>query len=125
MNATVIAVRHVCCLLLSRVGRTGDLGKKTRNKSNLHERRSQHINIPLRIRRITYIILKQNHCTPTCAIPSRPAAHSKVLTVLQQATSAREAGSTSMFAKAQVPDVVPRRMKNGEIPSEVLRLMIR
>jgi hypothetical protein len=75
--------------------------------------------------RVAYIILKQNHCTPTCAIPSRPAAHSKVLTVLQQATSAREAGSTSIFAKAQVPDVVPRRMKNGEIPSEVPRLMIR
>lgn len=69
--------------------------------------------------------LKQNHCTPTCAIPRSPAAHSKALTVLQQATSAREAGRTSMFANAHVPDVVPRRMKYGEIPSDVPRATMR
>jgi hypothetical protein len=72
----------------------------------------------------THITLKQNHCTPTCAIPRSPATHSNVLTVLQQATSAREAGRTRMFAKAHVPDVVPSRMKYGEIPSEVPRAMI-
>jgi hypothetical protein len=71
-----------------------------------------------------YITLKQNHCTPTCAIPNNPATHSNVLTVLQHATSARDAGSTRIFAKAHVPEVVPRRMKNGEIPSEVPREMI-
>lgn len=72
-----------------------------------------------------HITLKQNHCTPTCAIPRSPAVHSNVLTVLQQATSAREAGRTRMFAKAHVPDVVPRRMKYGEMPSDVPRAMIR
>lgn len=69
--------------------------------------------------------LKQNHCTPTCAIPSRPAAHSNVLIVLQHATSALEAGKTSILANAHVPEVVPRRIKYGEIPSEVPREMIR
>lgn len=68
---------------------------------------------------------KQNHCTPTCAIPNNPAAHSNVLTVLQHATSARDAGSTRIFANAQVPEVVPRRMKYGDMPSEVPRAMIR
>ncbi|RFU32901.1 hypothetical protein B7463_g3462, partial [Scytalidium lignicola] len=68
--------------------------------------------------------MKQNHCTPTCAMPSNPAAHSNALTVLQHATSARDAGWTNMFAKAEVLDVVPRRTKYGEIPSEVAREMI-
>jgi hypothetical protein len=72
----------------------------------------------------TDITLKQNHCTPTCAIPKSPATHSNVLTVLQQATSAREAGRTRIFAKAHVPEVVPSRMKYGEIPSDVPRAMI-
>lgn len=55
--------------------------------------------------------LKQNHCTPTCAIPRSPATHSKVLIVLQHATSAREAGRVRIFANAQVPEVAPKRMK--------------
>ena len=55
--------------------------------------------------------VKQNHCTPTCNIPNNPATHSKVLVVLQHATSAREAGKTSIFAKALVEDVAPSRMK--------------
>lgn len=72
----------------------------------------------------SYITQKQNHCTPTCAIPSNPAAHSNALTVLQQATSARDAGWTRMFAKADVLEVVPSRTKYGEIPSDVPRDMI-
>jgi hypothetical protein len=56
-------------------------------------------------------MVKQDHCTPTWAIPRSPAVHSNVLTVLQHATSARDAGRTKIFAKAHVPDVVPRRMK--------------
>lgn len=51
--------------------------------------------------------------------------HSNVLTVLQQATSARDAGSIKMVAKEHVPDVVPSRIKYGEMPSELPRLMIR
>lgn len=66
---------------------------------------------------------KQNHWTPSWAMPNIPAAHSKLLTTLQHATSAREAGRTSMLAKEHVPEVVPRRMKYGEMPSEVPREM--
>jgi hypothetical protein len=62
---------------------------------------------------------------PTWAMPRRPAIHSNVLTVLQHATSARETGRVKIFAKAHVPDVVPRRMKYGEMPSEVPLVMIR
>lgn len=74
--------------------------------------------------KFAHITEKQNHCTPTWAIPKSPATHSKVLTTLQHATSAREAGSTSMFAKAHVPEVVPSSMKYGDIPSDVPRAMI-
>jgi hypothetical protein len=74
---------------------------------------------------VPYITLKENHCTPSCAMPRSPAAHSNVLTTLQQATSAREAGSTRIFAKADVLEVVPRRIKNGEMPSDVPREIIR
>lgn len=74
---------------------------------------------------VAYMIAKQDHCTPTCAMPRSPAAHSNALTVLQHDTSARDAGSTSMLAKALVPEVVPRRMKYGDMPSEVPRAMIR
>lgn len=58
-------------------------------------------------------------------MPKRPAKHSKELTVLQHATSAREAGRERMLAKPAVAEVVPRRMKYGEMPSEVLREAIR
>jgi hypothetical protein len=44
---------------------------------------------------------------------------------LQQATSALDSGKMSILAKAQVPDVVPSRMKYGDIPSDVPRAMIR
>ena len=74
--------------------------------------------------RETYTMLKQSHCALTWAMPSSPAAHSNALIVLQHATSAREDGSTRMFAKAHVPDVVPSRMKYVDIPSDVPRDMI-
>jgi len=69
-------------------------------------------------------MLKQTHCVPTWAMPSSPAAHSNELTVLQHATSARDEGSTKIVAKADVPDVVPRRIKYVERPSDVPRDMI-
>lgn len=71
------------------------------------------------------MIVKQNHCTPTCAIPRSPAMQEKVPLVLQHATSALEAGRTRIFANAHVPDVAPRRMKYGDMPSEVPREMMR
>lgn len=77
------------------------------------------------VKSAAYIAKKQDHCTPTCAIPSMPAKHSNVLTWPQHATSAREAGNTSIFAKAHVPEIVPNRMKYGEIPSDVRREMMR
>lgn len=58
-------------------------------------------------------------------MPSNPAKHSNELTVLQHATSALDAGRTRILANALVPDVVPRRMKYGDMPSEVPRAMIR
>ena len=58
-----------------------------------------------------YMTAKQNHCIPTCAIPRSPAAHSNALICRQHATSARDAGRTSILAKALVPEVVPRSMK--------------
>ncbi len=73
----------------------------------------------------TYMNQKHAHCTPTCATPSKPAKHSKPLICLQHAKSARLAGNVSMFAKPHVPDVVPRRTKYGEMPSEDRRAMIR
>lgn len=120
-SATVTAVLHVYGFSFSLFGRAGLRGKKTRNSSSL-----SFISNSLRNEVIehAHITLKQNHCTPTCAIPNKPATHSNVLTVLQHATSARDAGSTKIFAKAHVPEVVPRRMKYGEIPSDVPRVII-
>lgn len=71
----------------------------------------------------SYIMLKQNHCIPTCAIPNNPAKHSNGLISLQHATSERD--RTRIFANEHVPDVVPSRMKYGDMPSDVRRAMIR
>lgn len=68
-------------------------------------------------------MLKQNHCTPTCAIPNNPAKHSNGFISLQHATSERE--STSIFAKEHVPEVVPSRIKYGDMPSDVRRAIMR
>ena len=78
-----------------------------------------------RVREGAYITVKQAHCTPTCATPSNPAKHSNPLTSVQQAMSARLAGSARMFAKAQVPEVVPRSTNQGEIPAEERRDIMR
>ena len=120
-NATVTAVRHVYLVPLALLGSAGLRGKNTRKSNRLLSSVSRRISS---LRWQPYMTVKQNHCTPTCAIPKSPAAHSNVLTVLQHATSAREAGRTSMLANAHVPDVVPRRMKYGDMPSEVPRAMI-
>jgi hypothetical protein len=71
------------------------------------------------------MMLKQNHIAPTCAIPSRPAKHSNELTVLQQVTSALDAGSVRMFANPLVAEMTPKRTKYGDMPSEVRRDTIR
>lgn len=73
----------------------------------------------------THMTTKHDHCTPTWATPSRPAKQANPLTSLQQSRSALLVGRTRMFAKAQVPDVVPSRTKYGESPNDVRRLMIR
>ena len=69
--------------------------------------------------------VKHDHCTPTCATPSRPAKYANPPISLQQARSARLVGRTSMLAKAHVPDVVPRRTKYGDMPSEDRLAMMR
>lgn len=69
----------------------------------------------------TYIKVKQIHCTPSCAMPRSPATQWNVSSSLQHATSCRDWGRSRMLAKADVADVVPSRMKKGEMPSEVPR----
>lgn len=69
--------------------------------------------------------MKQLHCTPICAIPNTPATHSKPLNSWQHARSRRLVGRVKILAKAQVPDVVPRRTKYGERPVEDRREMMR
>lgn len=121
-NATMRAVRHVGRSLSIFVGSPSSRGKKMRNSSNLHM-----LAICFGCGRAceAHIAKKHDHCTPTCAMPSIPAKHSNVLTIPQHATSARDAGRTSILAKAHVPDIVPSRMKYGEIPSDVRREMMR
>ena len=72
-----------------------------------------------------YITVKQAHCIPTCAIPKIPATQSNAFNSLQQARSRWLAGKVRIFAKAHVPDVVPRRTKYGEMPSEERREIMR
>jgi hypothetical protein len=62
---------------------------------------------------------------PIWNTPSSPAKQASPLISWQQATSAAVLGKTRMFAKAEVPDVVPRRTKYGEIPKELRREMMR
>lgn len=68
---------------------------------------------------------KQSHCMPTWNTPSSPAKQAIPLICWQQPISWDVLGKTRMFANADVPDVVPRRMKYGDIPKELLRDMIR
>lgn len=62
---------------------------------------------------------------PSWAIPSRPAAHSKVPNSLQQAMSRLEGGTVRMLAKPAVADVTPSKTNQGEMPSEVPLAIIR
>lgn len=88
----------------------GSRGKKTRKRRSLSDMLVLYVHSPF-LTEGAYITVKQDHCTPTWAIPRSPAKHSNELTVLQHATSACEAGKVRIFAKPQVPEVVPRRMK--------------
>lgn len=72
-----------------------------------------------------YIEKKQSHCVAIWTMPSRPAKHAIPLISWQQATSWAVDGKTRMFAKAEVPDVTPRRTKYGDIPKELRRVIIR
>jgi hypothetical protein len=123
-NPTVKAVRQPPWVMVVSSTSVSSRGKKMRKRSNLNLNVNHLFDIRIKLRE-THIMAKQDHWTPTCAIPRSPAKHSNELTVLQQATSALEAGRTSIFANAQVPDVVPRRMKYGDMPSDVPRDMIR
>lgn len=123
-NPTAKAVRQPPWLTVVSSTRVSSRGKKMRKRSNLDSKISHLVHLRMKSRG-THIMAKQDHWTPTCAIPRSPAKHSNVLTVLQQATSALEAGRTSIFANAHVPDVVPRSMKYGDMPSDVPRDMIR
>jgi hypothetical protein len=123
-NPTVRAMRQPPWLMVVSSARGSSRGKKMRKRSNLNSNISHPADLRMKSRG-THIMAKQDHWTPTCAIPRSPAKHSNELTVLQQATSALEAGRTSIFANAHVPDVVPRRMKHGDMPSDVPRDMIR
>lgn len=73
----------------------------------------------------TYIEKKHSHCMLICNIPSRPAKQAMPLISLQHATSWAVVGKTRIFAKAEVPEVTPRRTKYGDMPKELRRVMIR
>lgn len=62
-------------------------------------------------RGFAYMTVKQAHCTPICAIPRIPAAHSYPLSCLQHANACRLSDMFKMFANAQVPLVVPSSTK--------------
>jgi hypothetical protein len=68
---------------------------------------------------------KEAHCTATWRIPSKPAKQASPLISLQQAASRVLRGRTRILAKAEVPDVVPSRIKYGDIPKELRREMMR
>jgi hypothetical protein len=68
---------------------------------------------------------KQDHCIPTCAIPSRPAKQGKPSIWWQQAMSSLLVGSTKMLVKAHVPEVVPSSTNHGDRPNEERRAMMR
>lgn len=59
----------------------------------------------------THMEKKQSHCMPTWSTPSSPAKQASPLISEQQATSCAVLGKTRILAKAEVPDVVPRRTK--------------
>lgn len=54
---------------------------------------------------------KHSHCMPIWNTPSRLAKQAGPLICEQQATSWAVLGKTRILAKADVPEVVPKRMK--------------
>ena len=114
-NATAIAIFQLCFASStgssSFSGSMDSRGKKSMKSARLCRKISASCLSEKAWLGESYKMLKQTHCAPTCAIPNKPAAHSKPLTTLQQATSARDAGSTKMVANVHVPDVVPSRIK--------------
>ena len=62
--------------------------------------------------------MKQHHCIPICAMPNKLAAQAKLEISLQQRTSSKLVGSTSILARVHVAEVVPSNMKDGDNPSE-------
>lgn len=68
---------------------------------------------------------KQEAWAAICKIPRSPAKQEKPLISLQHAISLALLGRTSTLESEDVPEVVPRRTKYGEIPKEDLRAMIR
>ena len=117
MVKTVIAVRWVGWEEGFEGGRRGVArGKKRRKRKSLV---GELVSIYARFSRLsiregckqTHMIVKQVHCTPTCATPNRPAAQAKPLISLQHAKSSLLAGSKSTLAKAHAPDVAPSKTK--------------
>lgn len=70
------------------------------------------------------MIAKQSACTPTWNMPNSPAKQENPSISLQQAMSSPLLGSTRMFEKEKVPDVVPSKIKYGDIPKEDRRDII-
>lgn len=62
-------------------------------------------------RAVTHMAVKHNHCVPSWATPSRPAAHSNVSSSLQQPMALRDGATVRMLAKPAVAEVVPSRTK--------------
>ena len=71
------------------------------------------------------MVKKQSHCTKSCPIPKRPAKQEKAELTEQQAQSSRLVGRATMLAKALLAEVVPRRTKYGDMPSEERRFIMR
>lgn len=62
-------------------------------------------------RTVTHMAVKHNHCVPSWATPSRPAAHSNVSSSLQQPMALRDGATVRILAKPAVAEVVPSRTK--------------
>jgi len=71
------------------------------------------------------MIVKQDHWTPTCAMPNNPATQANSSTWRQHPISSRLFGSTKILANAHVPLVVPSSTNHGDSPYDDRREMIR
>lgn len=102
-------------------------GKKMRKSRSLHNHYHQYPVGPSSLMRPgqislsygqsgTHMIVKQDHWTPTCAMPNKPATQANSSTWRQQPMSSRLLGNTRILANAQVPLVVPRSTNHGDRP---------